>query len=309
MRAAQARYRSIVADSARWEGFQFRGDDIVISTPPKCGTTWMQTICALLIFQNPDLDASIDDLSPWLDMLTRDRDETVAQLDRQTHRRFIKSHTPLDGLPFDERVTYICVGRDPRDVALSWDNHMANMDFFALLSARQQAVGLEDIADVLAQGPPQVPEGEIDRFWAWVEEDPSPLAGLTGLKGTLHHVDTFWQRREMPNVLLFHYSDLQADLAGQMQRLADGLGISVDLEGRPELVEAATFDRMRTRADQLAPEVSNNLWHDNGRFFHSGTSGQWRHLLDDEGMARYRARAQAVAKPDLLEWAHHGPIQ
>src|SRR5205823_3162597 len=113
MKAAPVRYRGIVADSARWEGFQFRDDDIVISTPPKCGTTWMQTMCALVIFQTPDFDSSIDELSPWLDMLTRDRDETVAQLERQTHRRFIKSHTPLDGLPFDERVTYICVGRDP----------------------------------------------------------------------------------------------------------------------------------------------------------------------------------------------------
>lgn len=35
----------------------------------------------------------------------------------------IKTHTALDGLPWDDRVTYVCVGRDPRDVALSWDNH------------------------------------------------------------------------------------------------------------------------------------------------------------------------------------------
>jgi aryl sulfotransferase len=309
MREAQVRYRSIVADSARWEGFEFRDDDIVISTPPKCGTTWMQTICALLIFQTPELDASIDELSPWVDMLTRDRDETVAHLDSQSHRRFIKSHTPLDGLPFDERVTYICVGRDLRDVALSWDNHMANMDFGAFLTARQAAVGLEDVAELIAQGPPPVPDAEIDRFWAWVDEEPSPITGLTGLKGTLHHLDTFWQARELPNVHLFHYSDLQADLTGEMQRLADALGIAVLADRYPELVQAATFDQMRARADQFAPEVSNNLWVDNGRFFHRGTSGQWRRLLDDEGMARYRARAEAVADPDLLDWAHHGPIQ
>src|SRR5205085_2028319 len=90
--------------------------------------------------------------------------------------RFIKSHTPLDGLPFDERVTYICVSRDPRDVALSWDNHMANMDIMKLLAARQAAVGLDDVADLLAQGPPVRPEEEIDRFWAWVDE-PSPGIG------------------------------------------------------------------------------------------------------------------------------------
>ena len=80
-------------------------------------------ICALLIFQTPTFDRSLDLISPWLDMLTRPLDEVVADLDAQQHRRFIKSHTPLDGLPFDERVTYICVGRDPRDVAISWDHH------------------------------------------------------------------------------------------------------------------------------------------------------------------------------------------
>jgi hypothetical protein len=40
-------YQTIGADSARWDGFMFRPDDIVISTPAKCGATWMQTICAL----------------------------------------------------------------------------------------------------------------------------------------------------------------------------------------------------------------------------------------------------------------------
>jgi len=29
--------------------------DIIISTPPKCGTTWVQMICALLILQEPEL--------------------------------------------------------------------------------------------------------------------------------------------------------------------------------------------------------------------------------------------------------------
>src|SRR5436309_13923815 len=169
MRPAVRRYRSLVSDSGRWDGFQFRDDDIVISTPAKCGTTWMQMLCALAVFQTPELPRRLTELSPWLDMQTAPRAEVVAALAAQSHRRFIKSHTPLDGLPYDERVTYICVGRDPRDVALSWDNHMENMDLMAFLSARQAAVGLEDMADVLAEGPPVRPDSELERFWAWIE--------------------------------------------------------------------------------------------------------------------------------------------
>jgi hypothetical protein len=69
--AAPTRYRSPEEDSARWAGFPFRNGDIVISTRSKSGTTWMQMICALLIFQTPQLPGQLGDLSPWLDRLTR----------------------------------------------------------------------------------------------------------------------------------------------------------------------------------------------------------------------------------------------
>src|SRR5436190_1016654 len=111
------RYEGVVYDSSRWDGFELRPGDIIISTPPKCGTTWTQMICALLILQEPELPLPLDRLSPWIDMVTRARAEVFADLQAQTHRRFIKTHTPLDGLPNDPTVTYISVGRDPRDVA------------------------------------------------------------------------------------------------------------------------------------------------------------------------------------------------
>ena len=85
--------------------------------------------CALLLFRTPDLPAPLAKLSPWLDMNTRPLDEVRADLEAQTHRRFIKTHLPLGAVPWDERVTYLHVGRDPRDAGLSWDNHVANVDF------------------------------------------------------------------------------------------------------------------------------------------------------------------------------------
>jgi hypothetical protein len=266
----------------------------------------MQMICALLIFQTTTFDKPLDVLSPWVDMLTRDRDTVVAELEAQGHRRFIKSHTPLDGLPFDERVTYVCVSRDPRDVALSWDNHMANMDFMAFLSARQAAVGLDDVADLLAQGPPVRPEDELERFWAWVDSDDPAEQSMPSLLTTLHHLQTFWDVREQPNVVLLRYEDMQADLEGQMGFLAERLDIDVAADRWPELVEAATFHNMRARADVTAPEVRESLWHDNQQFFHRGTCGQWRALLDDDGIARYERRLRELGDPELVAWVHGG---
>src|SRR3954466_10392106 len=295
------RYRSMIADNACWDRFALREGDIVISTPAKCGTTWTQMICALLIFQTPELPDRLDLLSPWLDMLTRDAPSVIADLDAQEHRRFIKSHPPLDGLPSREDVTYISVGRDPRDVFVSFDNHMDNMDLVAVFGAREKAVGLDDIMEELAEGIPERPEREIDRFWEWADDT---RADRTNLQTTLHHIATFWDARFRPNVVVVHYDDLATDLEGEMRRLAARLGIEVPEPLWPELVRAASFDHMRSHADVVAPDTGNAIWHDNERFFHKGTSGQWRRLLGDDDVERYMCRVRELAAPDLAAWLH-----
>ena len=146
--APRTRYRSIIFDSGRWDGFAFRPGDVVISTPPKSGTTWTQMLCALLIFDGPTFPAPLEEVSPGLDICTRPLAEVTAALAAQTHRRFIKTHAPLDGLPRHAEATYLVVGRDPRDVAISWEHHAANMDFARVLELRAAAVGNADLAEL-----------------------------------------------------------------------------------------------------------------------------------------------------------------
>jgi aryl sulfotransferase len=302
-------YKTFVYDSSRWEGFRFRPGDIVISTPPKCGTTWTQQILAMLVLQKPELERPLSRLSPWVDMLTRSREQIFAELDAQTHRRFIKSHTPLDGIPYDERVTYICVGRDPRDVAISWDGHMANADMAALFAARDAAVGNDDIKEMIEQGPPPMPATLRERFWEWVASEASPTEFPSSLQATLHHLQSFWDARSThPNIVMLHYDDLRADLEGQMRALAARLSIDVPESLWPALVRAATFEEMRSNADKTAPNSSESIWQDNKQFFKSGTSGQWRELFEEGDLARYEARVRQLSTPDLATWAHHGTL-
>ena len=242
------RYQATVYDSARWDGFELRPGDIIISTPPKCGTTWTQMICALLIFQEPELPRPLDTLSPWIDMVSRSRFEVVADLEAQTHRRFIKTHTPLDGIPNDPSVTYLCVGRDPRDVALSMDRHIDNMDVDAFRLARDQAARIDGIELGPLRAPQQRPDGEWARFWRWVDdESPSTQVG-SSLRRTVEHLQTFWHAPNELDVVFLHYDDLQSDLDGQMRELAARLCIQVEDHRWPRLVEAATFESMRRRA-------------------------------------------------------------
>jgi hypothetical protein len=208
------RYRAHDENSTRWLGFPFRDDDIVISTRSKTGTTWVQMICALLIFQQPRLPAPIAQLSPWLDHLIAPREQVFAQLAAQEHRRFIKTHTPLDGIPLDPRVTYLVTARHPLDVAVSLYHHSGNIDRARL----RQLTGQPEPATP----PPPLPPPH-DWLLRWIADDDDPAEQLDSFPGLMWHLSDAWARRGQPNVLLVHYDNLSADRAGQMRWLAGRL--------------------------------------------------------------------------------------
>jgi aryl sulfotransferase len=301
------RYRTLIQDSGRWDGFTFRDSDIVISTPPKSGTTWTQTICALLVFGTPDFDGHLDELSPWLDFLTHPHEAVLATLEAQQHRRIIKSHTPLDGLPFDPRVTYLCVGRDPRDVGISSRNHQANVNSEVVLGLRESAVGRADVDEFPASGQQAEDLSEQEYFRHWMLDDTPVTETLFSLRFTMHHLSTFWGVRDSANVVLMHYDDLKADLPAEMRRLAQLLDISVPESAWPSLVRAGTFESMRRDARRV-PDARLGIWRDDQRFFNRGVSRQWVGVLDDADLQEYAARVTELAAPDLLGWVHREPI-
>jgi aryl sulfotransferase len=289
-------YTSPTQDSGRWIGFPFRDGDIVISTRTKSGTTWMQMICALLIFRDPELPAPLGELSPWLDWLVMPKDEVYATLESQSHRRFIKTHTPLDGLPLDDRVTYIVVARHPLDAALSSFHQGNNIDLVRLV----ELTGATAEQD---HGPRSADAAEA--LTGWISWDGSIEDNLDSLRGVFWHLGDAWRRRNDPNVVLVHYEDLLADLPGEMTRIAERLGIHMPASEIRRLSEAATFDAMLARSEELAPDPVGVLV-DRRKFFRRGRSGGGREILDGATLAAYESRARELAPPDLLDWLHRG---
>ncbi|GGL16625.1 glycolipid sulfotransferase [Sphaerisporangium melleum] len=295
MSASPVRYVSDEEDSGRWDGFPFRRGDIVISTRSKSGTTWTQMICALLVFQSADLPEPLPVLSPWLDHLVTPKEEVYARLAAQRHRRFIKTHTPLDGVPIDDRATYIVVARHPLDMAVSLYHQGANIDRERL----RALTGRPEPAVPPAPRPPL-----RDWLLRWVDDDASPMEAMDSLPGVMWHLSDAWTRRlHQRNVVLLHYDDLLRDLAGEMRGLARLLGISVPEDVWPDLVRAATFASMRSRAAELAPNPSGVL-KDSSAFFRRGASGSGREVLTGDELARYHERAAGLAPPGLLDWLH-----
>ena len=275
----------------RWHGFAHRDGDIVISTRSKCGTTWMQMVCLLLIHQTPDLPAPLGELSPWLDHDVEPLADVQARLAAQQFRRVIKTHTPLDGLPLDDRVTYVVVGRHPLDVAVSLFHHSRNID--------------RDRMRELTGRPSSAPDVPTPEAWieAWIADRRDPADDLDTLPGNVHHVADAWGRRAAGagNVVLAHYADLEADLAGAMRAMADRLGIDVPADRWPGLVAAAGFASMAARAPDLAPDRLGVL-RDRQAFFRTGRSGDGVRLATPDQRARYAARVRELAPAEVVAW-------
>ena len=293
-------YRHMLFDNARWRDFTPRDGDILVATGYKSGTTWTQMICALLVHQTTQLPAPLSVLSPWLEMRTRPVDLVLASLEQQTHRRLIKSHTPLDGLPWWENVTYLVCGRDPRDAFVSFHDHIDNTD-----QARARVLFDAQGLDIHDQAP--LPEDIDDRLEHWLseasfpwEQDGAPYWSV------FHHAETFWAARHRPNVHFLHYADLVADLPGQMRGLAERLGLAVTEGSWPALTSAARFEAMRARADDLAAESDQGLWRDNRSFFRHGEVGRWRSRLSEESQELYAAVTRSRYDPVMLDWLERG---
>lgn len=308
---APRRYQGFMSDSARWERFTFRSDDVVITTPSKCGTSWMQTIVGMLLLDRVDLGAPITAISPWLDVLIRSDDEVFGSLDRQSHRRFIKTHTPLDGVPRHSSVTYIAVARHPLDVALSSRDHGANEREDQVVQLRLAALGPTELPDSDQEPPPdsdqEPPPDDPAGYLRWFidTEAPADGTGPHGLADFCQQISTYWEARHAPNVHLFHYADMWVDLDGEMRRVAAALGIPIDEDRWPEFVEAAGLASMRSRAADTAPEAHLGLWVSPEQFFRVGGTRDWESLLSADDISHFERRMQELAG-DAAAWAVSG---
>ena len=254
----------------------------------------MQRILSLLVFGPGSLPDVLFKLSPWIDCrFTDPLDEVVARIEAQRHRRFLKTHLPLDALPFSGDVRYVVVGRDTRDVFMSLWNHYRNYN--------------DVIYEATAAGDPPggpLPRCPDDLRWLWSqwttrgsfdwEADGWPFWSHH------RHAESWWGFRHLENVLLVHYNDLQADLDAEMRRVAAHVGIDVDEESWPVLVEAARFESMKGRGVELLGPMDRFAGGADS-FLYKGSNGRWRNALTPDDLALYEAMAGRL-DPGLRAW-------
>ena len=275
-------------DSTIWNDIRFRDDDIVIATYGKSGTTWTQQIVAQLLFDG-DPDLEVAEMSPWLDLRVPPKEVKLPLVESQTHRRFLKTHLPVDALVFSPRARYIYLGRDGRDVVWSFYNHHVNAN-----SAWYEA--LNDTPGRV--GPPiEPPPADIRTYWRhWMDQDGHPWWPFW------ENVRSWWEIRTLPNVLLLHFESMRRDLPGQIRRIAEFLDIPVNEARWDSILEHCSFDWMKRHGTKAVP-LGGAFWDGGAQtFINKGTNGRWRDTLTPSEVAEYEARAETELGSTCARW-------
>jgi aryl sulfotransferase len=281
-------------DSTIWDEFRFRDDDIVIATYAKSGTTWVQQIVSQLLFHGAT-GLDVAEMSPWLDLRVPPKEVKLPAVEAQAHRRFLKTHLPVDALVYSPKAKYIYIGRDGRDVMWSMHNHFANANelLYQLLNDTPGRVG------------PAMPRPPADpRAWFlhWLETDGQPFWPFW------ENIRSWWEIRALPNCLLLHFSELKADLPGSIRRIAAFLDVTIDEARFPAIVQHCSFAWMKANATRTVP-LGGALWDGGAQtFVHRGTNGRWADSLTAEDNRRYERMARDQLGEACATWLATGNL-
>lgn len=287
--APKSSYFGMLTDSRRWSHYKPRVGDVVVSTPPKSGTTWVQAIIALLFSGDPNVDANPSDRSPWFDNKLNEVDEIVARLESQNGRRHVKTHTPMDGIPIWNELRYISIYRHPIDVHFSARKHVANYR--------------PEIAEFLGVNNDTFPQDPRDSFRLFIEGDDLDHGSLRTIIG--HYLRSL-EMEPRENFLRLHYADMKRDLAGHVSLVASHIEALHPPDIMARLVEAATFGSMKSNADRFGVAAGKEFWRNDSGFFDSATSNKWEGILTDDDLEAYNVAISELLRPEQRKWLEWG---
>lgn len=297
-------YQNHHLDSTRWEEYTPRPTDIIVTTSYKAGTTWTQQILDEMFYGLMDPRPEFNDVTPWPDarFLPIPREQLGPYMEAIPGRRFIKSHLPLDGLPYYPQVQYFIVARDPRDVFMSFFNHYARYT--------DTAMSMFNAPEAVGAPLPPCPEDPRELWKLWMtrgwfdwESEGYPFWANLG------HTASYWSYRHLPNFHFFHYNDMLGNHAGVVAQMAEAAQFEITPEDLERIVAHTTFDHVKSKAKEMDAKGDPRgvVFKDGAEgFFFKGTNGRWKDVLTDEDLELYQQSKKRVLAPDCVDWLENG---
>jgi hypothetical protein len=285
-------------DETIQQRIEWRDGDIVVSVPPKSGTTWTMNIVHQLRTGGDATFADIYGEVPWLEFVPRpgaDVAELVATIDRmpRDRRRAFKSHAAPPTLPYLQPtsgtdVRYVVIVRNPDEAVASFrpfiDAH--SDEWFELWQVPKELLVGPDFATFFAQIGSQALMPMIFGF-----------------------VASWWPLRDAPNVLLLHYADLKREHEASVRRIADFLGFAPTPAQWPAILEHTSFAWMKAHETKFELcSVADVPILDPGAMIRKGKLGA---SAEDGVTPEISAAIAAIGldvlrDPAVLEWCYRG---
>ena len=225
MRGSTRRMFAEKTKARAFAGYAPSEGDVFVATFGKSGTNWMMQIAQQTAWHGRAEFDHIHDVVPWPDApfpAAVGLDDPGPRTRAPTALRVVKTHLDAEYVPYDERSVYLTVIRDPKEVLVSSYYFLGGM--FGMLDF----LSMEDWFELYLE------PGSVSREWAL-------------------HTDSFWRWRDRPNVLVLTYGEMKRDLARQVDRVAQVMGVELTSSARDAVLERASFDWMYAHESQFAP--------------------------------------------------------
>lgn len=243
----------------------WRDGDVVISVPPKSGTTWTMNIVHQLLAGAPGDFRDIYEEVPWVEFIAYPGQPVQEVVDRieampTTARRAFKTHSAPPDAPFlaageGPDVKYVVVFRNPEEALVSFRPFLEQHSdaWFDLWGMPRAAVCRPDFSS----------------FYAEVVD---PM----GMQGAFFgFLAAWWPLRREPNVLFLHFSDMKRDHEGSVRRIAEFIGADPDEETWPKVLEHASFGWMKRHEDKFEARTAGRIpILETGAMIRKGETGQ-----------------------------------
>jgi hypothetical protein len=205
---------------SRFGDYQPGPHDVLVCSYFKSGTNWTMHIAVQIAHLGQASFDHIHDLVAWPEIERRRMGLAVALADEGPWRnaptglRVIKTHLPMDRVPYSAAARYICVVRDPKDVFVSSYHFARDMVFGPLMPSPAR--------------------------WLQTFLSPDCISGSWAA-----HLASGWRLRRRDNVLFLTYEEMKRDLPAAVHRIAALMNVTLSPAQFDDVVRQSGFAHMK----------------------------------------------------------------
>nr|XP_020666256.1 sulfotransferase 1 family member D1-like isoform X2 [Pogona vitticeps] len=234
------------------EVFQAHPGDLLISTYPKSGTTWISEVIDLIYKEGNTEKCRQEPIYmrvPFLEFSVPELPTGIELLEKAPRPCLIKTHLPVQLLPksfWEKKCKMIYVARNAKDVAVSY------YYFYQMAKVHPEPGTWNEF---------------LEKF----------MAGDVAFGSWYDHVKGWWDKRKEQRMLYLFYEDLKEDPRREIRKVMEFLERSPNDQLVEKIAHKTSFKEMRQNPMANYTGVPSSFMdHSISPFMRKGITGDWK---------------------------------